>query len=183
MLVSVKLDQLQIPLEARKADAALVGSIEAAGVVNPVVGMWVLGEGYKIIGGHRRVDAAKALGMTHIDMVLPAYVRWNDKPMLELAYEGSKITATFGATTATITEPRRETGDWTFNIVRNFLDSFGVTYRNVVVHNQDKEQSLHYIDFDGLTVLSSVPIDEDGEQLDLVSSPELETILKALGAE
>ena len=183
MLVSVRLDKLQIPLEARRADTALVQSIDNAGVVNPVVGMWVLGAGYKVIDGYRRVDAAKSLGMTHIDMALPAHVRRDDRDMLELKYDGSKITATFGATTATIKEEGRETGDWSYNVVRNFLDSFGVTYRDLVVHNQDKEQSLHYIDFDGLTVLSSVPIDEGGEQLDLVSSPELETILKALGAE
>ncbi len=103
--------------------------------------------------------------------------------MLELKYNGSKITATLNGVTSEIKEHGTETGDWTLNVVRNFLDSFGVTYtESGVVYNEDAEQHLHYIDFDGLTALSKVAIDEDGEQLELVSSPELEAILKSLGA-
>lgn len=103
--------------------------------------------------------------------------------MLELKYDGTTITATLDGTTAIIKEEGRHTGDGTLSVVKNYLASFGVTYRESgVIYSKNQPQSLHYIDFDGLTVLSSVPIDEDGEQLDLVSSPELETILKALGA-
>lgn len=106
--------------------------------------------------------------------------------MLELNYDGNKILVTLGATSAELKEiwqeAGQETGACTFNVVRNYLDLCGVPYtESGVKYNQAAKLNLHYIQCCDVLVISNVEIHEDGEQLELVASSELEEIILELG--
>ena len=88
--------------------------------------------------------------------------------MLELRYTDGKITATLGHFTAEIKESNRDTGDWTLNVIKNYFDSFGVTYEESgVEYNKDATLDLVIMpDADG-TVHLGIASEEPDEWLEL----------------
>jgi len=103
--------------------------------------------------------------------------------MLEITYGGNKITATLGEVSAEVKEVGRETGDWSLNVLKNHLNTFGVTYEESgVAYNPDAETALNvYVEGDCL-YLSSL-LDTSEEWLELETSEELEAIFIRLGAD
>ena len=71
--------------------------------------------------------------------------------MLELHYDGTKIIATLDGVSIEIKELRRDTGDWTLNVVKNHFDAFGVEYtESGVLYNKGATLDLYVMpDLDG----------------------------------
>jgi len=80
--------------------------------------------------------------------------------MLELHFTDGRILAVSNGTTV---ELNRTTGDWTRNVVRNYLDSFGVEYiESGVLYNKDAVIDLYVMpNLDGSVSLGLNSINTD----------------------